>query len=86
VYRDDGEQPQRISRLNIRIAILTGLALAVFSVIFLRLWYLQVLSGDQYRDQANDNRVREVRLQPPRGDILDRDGKILVRNRTEMAL
>ena len=69
-----------------RIALLTGVALALFSVIFLRLWYLQVLSGDSYREQANDNRVREIRVQPPRGDILDRNGKVLVRNRTEMAL
>jgi len=86
LHREDNEPPQRTSRLNVRIAILTGLALAVFSVIFLRLWYLQVLTGDEYREQANNNRVREVRLQPPRGDILDRDGKILVQNRTEMAL
>ena len=55
-------------------------------MIFLRLWYLQVLSGDNYRDQANDNRVREVRVQAPRGNILDRDGKVLVANRTELAL
>ena len=60
------------------MTILTGIAIAIFSVIFLRLWYLQVLSGDEYREQANDNRVREVRVQAPRGDILDRDGKVLV--------
>jgi penicillin-binding protein 2 len=63
-----------------------GIAVAVFSVIFLRLWYLEVLSGDKYRDLANENRVREVRVQAPRGDILDRDGKTLVANRTELAL
>ena len=84
--RPEAEPPQRTSPLAQRIAILGGLAIAVFSVIFLRLWYLQVLSGDEYREQANDNRVREVRVQAPRGDILDRDGKVLVANRTALAL
>ncbi len=66
--------------------MITGIAIAIFSVVGLRLWYLQVLSGDDYRSQANDNRVREVRVQAPRGDILDRDGKVLVANRTDLAL
>jgi penicillin-binding protein 2 len=47
---------------------------------------VQVLSGDKYRQEANDNRIREVRVQAPRGDILDRDGKVLVANRTQLAV
>ncbi|MFL5908465.1 MAG: penicillin-binding protein 2 [Solirubrobacterales bacterium] len=65
---------------------MTALAIAIFSVLFLRLWYVQVLSGDKYRNQANDNRIREIRVQAPRGDILDRNGKVLVANRTELAV
>jgi penicillin-binding protein 2 len=84
--RDEIEPPQRTSPLGLRIAILSGIAIAVFSVIFLRLWYLEVLSEDKYRQQANDNRVRDVRVQAPRGDILDAQGKVLVDNRTELAL
>lgn len=56
-------------------------ALALFAVVFFRLWFLQVLSGDQYLAQANDNRVRDVRVEAPRGQILDRNGNILVENR-----
>jgi penicillin-binding protein 2 len=40
-----------------------------------------VLSGDQYLQQARDNRVRELRVQAPRGDIVDRNGHVLVENR-----
>ncbi|HEX2358791.1 MAG TPA: penicillin-binding protein 2 [Solirubrobacterales bacterium] len=80
------ESPRRSTALQKRATIVTGIAIAIFSVIGLRLWYLQILSGDSYRDQANDNRVREVRVQAPRGEILDRDGKVLVANRTELAL
>jgi penicillin-binding protein 2 len=80
------ESPRRSSALQKRATIMAGIAIAIFSVIGLRLWYLQVLSGDKYRAQANDNRVQEVRVQAPRGEILDRDGKVLVANRTELAL
>ena len=43
------------------------LALALFAVLFLRLWALQVLSGDKYLARANDNRVRKLRVDAPRG-------------------
>ncbi len=86
LHRPENDPPRRTSPLALRISILTALAIAIFSVIFLRLWYVQVLSGDQYLNQANDNRVREIRVQAPRGDILDRNGKVLVANRTELAL
>ncbi len=85
-HRSGEETPARSAMLSRRVAVVTGIAVAIFSVIFLRLWYLQVLSGDTYRELANDNRVREVRVQAPRGDIVDRDGKVLVSNRTDLAL
>lgn len=69
-----------------RVAILGGLALVAFSVIFFRLWYLQVLSSDKYKAEAQGQRVREVTVQAPRGEILDRDGNVLVGNRTALAL
>jgi penicillin-binding protein 2 len=84
--RPESEPERRTSPLALRISIITGLAIAIFSVLFLRLWYVQVLSGDKYRNQANDNRIREIRVQAPRGDILDRNGKVLVANRTELAI
>src|SRR6476646_2765825 len=82
----ESEPERRTSPLVLRISILTGIAIAIFSVLFLRLWYVQVLSGDKYRTQANDNRIREIRVQAPRGNILDRNGKVLVANRTQLAV
>ncbi|MDP9187844.1 MAG: penicillin-binding protein 2 [Actinomycetota bacterium] len=86
MYRHRPDEPPRTSALSRRATVLTGIAVAVFAVVFLRLWYLQVLSGDDFREQANDNRVREERVQAPRGNIVDRDGKVLVANRTDLAL
>src|SRR5689334_21159488 len=84
--RDEVEPERRTSPLALRVSIITGLAVAIFAVLFLRLWYVQILSGDKYRTQANDNRIREIRVQAPRGDILDRNGKVMVANKTELAL
>ncbi len=74
------------SSFGLRVTILGGICVALFAVIFFRLWYLQVLSGDKYLAQANDNRTRTTRIIAPRGDIVDRDGRVLVGNRTALAL
>jgi penicillin-binding protein 2 len=68
-------------QLALRVAMLGGIAFVLFAIVFFRLWYLQVLSGDQYLQQARDNRVRELRVQAPRGEVLDRGGNVLVENR-----
>src|SRR5436190_1149924 len=73
-------------QLALRVAILGGLAMAMFAVIFFRLWYLQVLSGEKYVQQANANRARDLPIAAPRGEILDRGGKPLVASRTTNAV
>jgi penicillin-binding protein 2 len=74
-------EPYRLTpQLALRVAVLGFFALALFAVLFLRLWALQVLSGERYLTQANDNRVRTLRLEAPRGAILDRNGRVLVTN------
>src|SRR4051794_17967720 len=58
----------------------------MFAIIFFRLWFLQVLSGDRYLAKANDNQERRVTVPAPRGTILDRDGRVLVDNRSAMSI
>ncbi len=84
--RDEDRRPTMSSGFALRVAILGGVALVMFAVIFFRLWYLQVLSGDKYLVEANNNRIREIRVTAPRGQILDRNGHVLVENRTSLAL
>jgi penicillin-binding protein 2 len=74
------------SQFALRVAVLSAFALVMFSIIFFRLWYLQVLSGDKYLKQAQNNQVREITVRAPRGEILDRSGQVLVDNRTSLAL
>ena len=83
---DDERGPQARNGLALRIAIFGGVALALFAVLFFRLWFLQVLKGDEYLAEANNNRTREFRVSAPRGNILDSEGDVLVENRTSLAL
>jgi penicillin-binding protein 2 len=73
-------------QLALRVAILGGVALTLFAIVFFRLWFLQVLSGDQYLAQASTNRVRDVTVQAPRGEMIDRHGTPLVENRRAVAV
>jgi penicillin-binding protein 2 len=75
------EGPYRFTpQLALRIGILVGVSLIVFGVLFFRLWALQVLSGPQYLQAALNNQLRSVRIEAPRGQILDSKGRELVRN------
>jgi len=82
----DDRRPPISPQLALRVAVLGGLALLLFGTIFFRLWYLQVLSGQQYVQQATANRVRDEFVSAPRGDIVDRNGTPLVTNRAAIAV
>jgi penicillin-binding protein 2 len=74
------------SRLSLRVAVVGGVGVVLFAILFFRLWNLQILSGDKYLAEAKNNRTREFKVIAPRGDILDRNGEVLVDNRTSLAL
>jgi penicillin-binding protein 2 len=74
-------RPAITPQLALRVALLGGFAFALFAIVFFRLWFLQVLTGEDYVSQARENRVRKVRIEAPRGDIVDRNGRTLVRTR-----
>lgn len=74
-------EPHRLTpQLALRVGILGVVALLAFGVLFARLWSLQVLSGDEYLVAAQNNQLRLVRIEAPRGPILDRNGRVLVSN------
>lgn len=81
------EPPHRLTpKLALRVAILGVGAVILFSLLFLRLWSLQVISGDRYRATAQGNQERIVRIEAPRGAILDRTGRPLVVNGAQNAI
>ena len=74
------DPPRLVGAFRTRIAILGVVVLAVFGVLLLRLWALQVLSGSHYLRAAQNNQLRTIRVQAPRGPIVDRNGRVLVTN------
>jgi penicillin-binding protein 2 len=73
-------------QLALRVAVLGGIAMVMFAIIFFRLWFLQVLSGEQYVQQANANDLRPLAIAAPRGQIFDRTGQPIVSSRTTNAV
>jgi penicillin-binding protein 2 len=74
-------EPYRLTpQLAIRVGILGILALVAFAVLFFRLWSLQVLTGEEHLNAAQNNELRLVRVDAPRGPILDRHGRVVVSN------
>jgi penicillin-binding protein 2 len=79
-------RPPLTPQLALRVAIVGSVALAMFAIIFFRLWFLQVLSGSQYVAAANVNRVRDIDIASPRGQILDSSGSVLVNSTKTLAV
>jgi len=77
------EELERSRRLLARMALVL---LFLFGLLFLRLWYLQLLEGDRLQKRSETNRIRAQDLPPWRGMILDRQGNILVDNRPSFDL
>jgi penicillin-binding protein 2 len=68
------------SRPSLRIRIVGVVVLVLFGVLVLRLWTLQVVEGKTYAAAVTRNEVRVVNVPSPRGEIVDRNGTVLVSN------
>jgi penicillin-binding protein 2 len=66
------------ARPNVRLRIVGVVGFALFAVMLMRLWYLQVLDSNAATQQVVSNEVRTVPLPAPRGLILDRGDNVLV--------
>jgi penicillin-binding protein 2 len=64
-----------------RVMIASLCVLIVFLILFLRLVYLQIIKGEEYRRLSETNCVRLKSIKPSRGLIFDRHGELLVDNR-----
>jgi penicillin-binding protein 2 len=77
----DKKDKSRYATFTRRSLGLGGGMAAVFAVLAGRLYQLQIRDGDQYREEAEDNRVSERLIAPPRGRIMDRFGVELAHSR-----
>ena len=63
-----------------QLYLFIGIVTALFLLLAVRLFYFQVISGEEYRAHSERNRIRPVVLEALRGLILDRNGVVLAEN------
>jgi penicillin-binding protein 2 len=69
-----------LSRFRERVLVISALVLVCFSLLVLRLLYLQIWRHDDLQAQAENNRTSIVPIVPNRGLITDRNGIVLASN------
>src|SRR5262245_18798657 len=67
-----------LRQAGLRLQIIYYLAILIFGVLIVRLWYLQVMSSQAFADRAEANRIRAIPIPARRGTIFDRKGNVLV--------
>ncbi|MDR1872691.1 MAG: penicillin-binding protein 2 [Deltaproteobacteria bacterium] len=72
-----GENPPDYGSQIFWLKVIFGLALAVLA---LRLWYLQIVAGEEYRLKSEKNHSSLIDIPTQRGLIFDRHGQTLVDN------
>lgn len=70
-----------ITGLDRSVKVLTILVILIFSVLLCRLWYLQIVKGEEKYAESSSIRMRPIRITAPRGNIYDRWGELLVTSR-----
>ena len=73
-------------RTGLRLKVFAALVAFMFAALTTRLWFLQVLAADQFRDEAKRNAVRLMDIPAQRGRILDDNGNLLVTNRMSLVV
>ncbi len=78
MYINKGNREEKLSAF--KLAVVQWAILAMILVLAAGLWRLQVLNVENFRQLAQENRIRKVPILAPRGKIFDRYGRLLVDN------
>lgn len=78
--RNQKRDPDRRGRNPVSFALLRAAVILLFGILAIQLINLQVIKGDQYKQRAEINALREIPIPAARGLIYDRNGQLLVQN------
>src|SRR3954451_24731120 len=73
-------------RVTIRIVVLQVALSIIFTALAFSFWYFQVVQNAKHEELAANNHQRTIALRAPRGVMYDRDGRVLVQNRSSFAI
>ena len=71
---------------NTKSLILIGVVSIAYFLLILRLFYVQIIQADLHIRLSKENAMRLKIVTPPRGEILDRNGYVLARNRPSYSI
>lgn len=71
---------------QVRLSAVGIVAVSLFLALFVRLWFLQGIDRQEFEAASVTNRLRVIHEEAPRGRILDRNGRVLVDNRTSIVV
>jgi len=69
-----------------RYTALKIIMVVIFAIIVSKLFTLQVLKAEEYKEKANNSSIREIPESAPRGNILDKNGSLLATSDTSYVL
>ncbi|KZE46834.1 penicillin-binding protein [Brevibacillus parabrevis] len=75
------ETKESKSHIPVRLNILFLIVFLFFAAIILRLAFVQLVEGEQYRHELEKFSIRELPIPAPRGRIMDKNGEVLVSNK-----
>ncbi len=67
--------------LKKRVAVATAVIIVLIALLIARLWHLQINKHEEFIRLSENNRIRVQQIQAPRGNILDRHGRVIITNR-----
>lgn len=73
-------QNEQLQSFQDRFRVVYVLLLIMASILFLRLWYLQIIRGAEFKQFAEENRLKKIKIEAPRGMVFDRNRQILLDN------
>ena len=73
-------QNEQLQAFQDRFRYLYAILVIMATILFLRLWYLQILKGEEFKQFAEENRLKKIKIEAPRGMVFDRNRNPLLDN------
>ena len=84
--RKEFKDYHEMKRLERRILFLKYLGVVIFVLFLLEFWYLQIIKGKDFAEQAENNRLKTKVLRPYRGYIRDRKGEVVANSKPSFSI
>ena len=82
----DKNKLEKIKDRQLRYKIVYSVLFLLMSLLVIKLFHLTIITGDDYRNKADNNRLKDVKITAPRGNIYDKNGNLLAGVKTSPAV